>query len=53
MRFQTGGAISGVGQRFMGAIAKSMIKEFFRSFGRELEAAAAAHGRDPDLRRAG
>lgn len=40
MSFQTGGAISGVGQRFMGAIAKSMIKEFFRSFERELEAGA-------------
>jgi carbon monoxide dehydrogenase subunit G len=40
MRFQTGGVISGVGQRFMGAIAKSMIRDFFKSFGSQLEPAA-------------
>ena len=36
MTFQTGGVLSGVGQRFMQAIAKSMIREFFKSFEREL-----------------
>ena len=40
MSFQTGGAISGVGQRFMSAVAKSMVRDFFKSFGRELETAA-------------
>jgi carbon monoxide dehydrogenase subunit G len=36
MSFQTGGVLSGVGQRFMQAIAKSMIRDFFKSFEREL-----------------
>ena len=44
MDFQTGGVLSGVGQRFMQAIAKSMIKEFFSSFERELAAAATPNG---------
>lgn len=42
MSFQTGGAISGVGQRFMSAIAKSMVRDFFKSFGRQLAEAGAA-----------
>jgi carbon monoxide dehydrogenase subunit G len=40
MSFQTGGVLSGVGQRFMQAIAKSMIRDFFASFERELSGAA-------------
>jgi carbon monoxide dehydrogenase subunit G len=36
MNFQTGGVLSGVGQRFMQAIAKSMIRDFFKAFEREL-----------------
>jgi uncharacterized protein len=36
MSFQTGGVLSGVGQRFMQAIARSMIREFFTSFEAEL-----------------
>ena len=44
MDFQTGGVLSGVGQRFMQAIAKSMIKEFFSSFEKELAAAATPNG---------
>jgi carbon monoxide dehydrogenase subunit G len=36
MRFQTGGMLSGVGQRFMEGIAKSMMREFFAAFDREL-----------------
>ena len=48
MSFQTGGVLSGVGQRFMQAIAKGQIRDFFIAFERELgagppaEAAAAA-----------
>ena len=37
MSFQTGGTLSGVGQRFMEGIAKSMV-QFFTAFERELEA---------------
>jgi carbon monoxide dehydrogenase subunit G len=37
MNIQTGGVLSGVGQRFMQAIAKSMIRDFFSAFGAELE----------------
>lgn len=36
MSFQTGGAISGVGQRFMQAIAKGMVRDFFSAFGKQL-----------------
>jgi carbon monoxide dehydrogenase subunit G len=39
MNIQTGGVLSGVGQRFMQAIAKSMIRDFFSAFGAELERA--------------
>lgn len=39
MSFQTGGVLSGVGQRFMQAIARSMIREFFSSFEEALAAA--------------
>jgi carbon monoxide dehydrogenase subunit G len=42
MNFQTGGVLSGVGQRFMQAIAKSMIREFFKSFDQELAGASGA-----------
>ena len=38
MSFQTGGMLSGVGQRFMEGVAKSMIRQFFKAFERELEA---------------
>ena len=38
MSFQTGGTLSGVGQRFMEGIAKSMVRQFFKAFERELEA---------------
>jgi carbon monoxide dehydrogenase subunit G len=41
MTFQVGGTLSGVGQRFMEGIAKGMLREFFQSFERELEAAGA------------
>jgi carbon monoxide dehydrogenase subunit G len=40
MTVQTGGVLSGVGQRFMGAVAKSMLKQFFAAFGEELSATA-------------
>lgn len=36
MSFQTGGVLSGVGQRFMGAVARSMLTQFFAAFGNEL-----------------
>ncbi len=39
MAVQTGGILSGVGQRFMSAVAKSMVKQFFTAFGQELSAA--------------
>lgn len=42
MNIQTGGVLSGVGQRFMQAIAKSMIRDFFSAFGAELERAEPA-----------
>jgi carbon monoxide dehydrogenase subunit G len=45
MNVQTGGVLSGVGQRFMQAIAKSMIKDFFRSFEKELGGADASAAR--------
>jgi carbon monoxide dehydrogenase subunit G len=41
MSIQTGGVLSGVGQRFMQAIAKSMIRDFFSAFGQQLEAVPA------------
>ena len=37
MTFQTGGMLSGVGQRFMEGIAKSMMRQFFKAFGCELD----------------
>lgn len=37
MNIQTGGVLSGVGQRFMQAIAKGMIRDFFSAFAAELE----------------
>jgi carbon monoxide dehydrogenase subunit G len=40
MAVQTGGVLSGVGQRFMGAVAKSMLTQFFAAFGKELQASA-------------
>ena len=39
MAIQTGGVLSGVGQRFMGAVAKSMLTQFLTAFGKELSAA--------------
>jgi carbon monoxide dehydrogenase subunit G len=39
MNIQTGGVLSGVGQRFMQAIAKSMIRDFFSAFSTELQRA--------------
>jgi carbon monoxide dehydrogenase subunit G len=36
MNIRTGGVLSGVGQRFMHAVAKSMIRDFFSAFGAEL-----------------
>ena len=42
MNIQTGGVLSGVGQRFMQAIAKSMVRDFFSAFGKELEQAEPA-----------
>jgi arylformamidase len=36
MNFQTGGVLSGVGQRFMQAIARSQVRDFFTAFEREL-----------------
>ena len=42
MNIQTGGVLSGVGQRFMQAIAKSMVRDFFSAFGKELERAEPA-----------
>jgi carbon monoxide dehydrogenase subunit G/enamine deaminase RidA (YjgF/YER057c/UK114 family) len=36
MSFQTGGALAGVGQRFMHGIAKSMLRDFFTAFDAEL-----------------
>jgi carbon monoxide dehydrogenase subunit G len=44
MSFQTGGTLSGVGQRFMEGIAKSMMRQFFKAFERELEARSADGG---------
>jgi carbon monoxide dehydrogenase subunit G len=37
MNIQTGGMLSGVGQRFMQAVARGMIRDFFSAFGAELE----------------
>jgi carbon monoxide dehydrogenase subunit G len=45
MNFQTGGVLSGVGQRFMQAIAKSMLRDFFKAFERELGPAGAPTAR--------
>ena len=42
MKIQTGGVLSGVGQRFMGAVAKSMLRQFFTALGEELAAAPSA-----------
>jgi carbon monoxide dehydrogenase subunit G len=42
MDIQTGGVLSGVGQRFMQGIANSMIRDFFVSFEGQLEPAPAA-----------
>jgi carbon monoxide dehydrogenase subunit G len=39
MDFQTGGVLSGVGQRFMEGMAKSMVRDFFDAFGKEFETA--------------
>jgi carbon monoxide dehydrogenase subunit G len=36
MDFQSGGALSGVGQRFMQAVARSQIRDFFKTFEKEL-----------------
>jgi carbon monoxide dehydrogenase subunit G len=41
MNIQTGGVLSGVGQRFMESIAKGMIRDFFVSFEQQLEPAPA------------
>lgn len=41
MAVQTGGVLSGVGQRFMGAVAKSMLNQFFAALGEELSTPAA------------
>jgi len=41
MSIQTGGVLSSVGQRFMGAVAKSMVKQFFAAFGKELSVTPA------------
>jgi carbon monoxide dehydrogenase subunit G len=45
MSFQTGGMLSGVGQRFMEGIAKSMMRQFFKAFERELESPGDGNGR--------
>lgn len=37
MDFQSGGMLSGVGQRFMEGVAKSMLRDFLKSFANELE----------------
>jgi carbon monoxide dehydrogenase subunit G len=42
MTFQTGGMLSGVGQRFMEGVAKGMLREFLESFERELERGGGA-----------
>jgi carbon monoxide dehydrogenase subunit G len=41
MDFQTGGILSGVGQRFMEGIAKGMMRDFFKAFERELAAGSS------------
>ena len=41
MAVQTGGVLSGVGQRFMGAVAKIMLNHFFSALGEELSTPAA------------
>jgi carbon monoxide dehydrogenase subunit G len=38
MDFQSGGALAGVGQRFMQAVARSQIRDFFKTFEKELGA---------------
>ena len=45
MSFQTGGVLSGVGQRFMEGIAKSMMRQFFKAFERELESSGDGNRR--------
>lgn len=41
MDFATGGLLSSVGGRFMEAIAKSMLRDFFQNFEREVASAGA------------
>jgi carbon monoxide dehydrogenase subunit G len=45
MSFQTGGVLAGVGQRFMEGIARSMMRQFFKAFERELAASDATASR--------
>jgi deaminated glutathione amidase len=47
MSVQTGGALSGVGQRFMHGIAKSMLRDFFTSFEQQLGSSSGS--RTPDV----
>ncbi|MCD6728147.1 MAG: carbon monoxide dehydrogenase subunit G [Solirubrobacteraceae bacterium] len=42
MDFRTGGALSGVGQRLMQAIAKGMVRDYFVAFQRELPSGQGA-----------
>jgi uncharacterized protein len=44
MDFATGGLLSSVGARFMEAIAKGMIRDFFQNFENELSAVGASAG---------
>jgi carbon monoxide dehydrogenase subunit G len=53
MSFQTGGKISGVGQRFMEGIARSMVRSFFEAFERELDEPSADRPKRETTRRDG
>jgi len=44
MTFQAGGLLAGVGQRFMEAVGKSMLRDFFRALERELVAGKGVPG---------
>lgn len=41
LEFQVGGMLASVGQRFVEAAARSMLSQFFSTFGKELEGAPA------------
>jgi 2-furoyl-CoA dehydrogenase large subunit len=46
MSFHTGGVLSGVGQRFMEGVARSMMRQFLNAFERELGAPDGHLGAD-------